>query len=238
MPVTVKLILVRHGHVEGIDPPRFRGRWDLELSPRGECEARATAARIAGRWQPTHLYTSPLRRARQTAQAIAQATDLTSVVLDELSDLDYGAWQGLTYDETRAKWPVEMDCWLHAPHLALIPNGETLQDVAARATRTFANLARRHPDETIVVVAHETVNRVLLLHVLELSLARFWGIPQATGAINVISADHTSAEVQTMNDVHHLERIDVGGHGTRHFLSRRASRSRSLARPSDTDRSS
>ena len=131
----MELILVRHGHVEGIEPPRFRGRQDLALTPRGEREASATAARIAGRWKPSRMYTSPLRRTRQTAEAIRAATGLSPVERDAFIDINYGEWHGHTYDEVRERWSAEFDLWMQAPHLTLIPQGETLQEIAARATR-------------------------------------------------------------------------------------------------------
>ena len=67
-----KILLTRHGHVEGIKPERFRGREPLVLTAQGRAEAEAVARRIAGAWQPSHIYTSPMGRCVQTAEAIAR----------------------------------------------------------------------------------------------------------------------------------------------------------------------
>jgi phosphoserine phosphatase len=71
--IVTKILLVRHGHVEGIKPERFRGRADLPLTAGGRAEAERTAGRIASAWRPTTIYTSPLSRAVATGAAIASA---------------------------------------------------------------------------------------------------------------------------------------------------------------------
>src|ERR1700716_3867661 len=93
-----RIVLVRHGQVPGIIPERFRGRANLELTDRGLAEARATATRIAQSWRPTIVYTSPMHRCVMTGQFIAERCHVPALVLDDLNDVDYGAWQGKTCD--------------------------------------------------------------------------------------------------------------------------------------------
>src|SRR5437762_6946036 len=119
-----KLILVRHGHVEGISPERFRGRAELPLTDTGRREAEATAARIAANWRPAAVYTSPLGRCVETGAAIGKAVGLTPSVVLRLNDIDYGDWQELTRDEAYARWPAEIDLWYAHPDWAAIPGGE------------------------------------------------------------------------------------------------------------------
>ncbi len=128
-----KIILVRHGHVEGISPERFRGRVDLMLTTEGRRQAEVTAHRIRATWRPAAVFTSPLSRCRATAAAIATPLGLTPRPLGGLIDIDYGQWQGLTPDEVRARWPGLLETWYRAPDWAAIPGGETLQDVLVRA---------------------------------------------------------------------------------------------------------
>ena len=99
-----KLILVRHGHVEGISPERFRGRAELPLTDTGRREAEATAARIAANWRPAAVYTSPLGRCVETGAAIGKAVGLTPSVVLRLNDIDYGDWQG--FDAGRGICPL------------------------------------------------------------------------------------------------------------------------------------
>ena len=104
-----KIILVRHGHVEGILPERFRGRADLPLTVEGRRQADATARRIHKSWTPTAVYTSPLSRARATAEAIGKPAGLSPTSHDGLMDIDYGSWQGLTPDQVKTRWPEALD---------------------------------------------------------------------------------------------------------------------------------
>ncbi|TLY56626.1 MAG: histidine phosphatase family protein [Gammaproteobacteria bacterium] len=98
-----RIILVRHGHVEGISPERFRGRRDVDLSELGARQARGTAQRIAQQWRPLIVYTSPLRRCLQTAEAIAAACGISAAIRDDLTDLHYGDWEWRTHEEVRAQ---------------------------------------------------------------------------------------------------------------------------------------
>ena len=97
-----KILLTRHGHVEGITPERFRGREPLELTARGREEAAAVAARIAGAWRPSKIYTSPMGRCVATGAAIARACGAPAEICADLNDIDYGAWQFKTFDAAKA----------------------------------------------------------------------------------------------------------------------------------------
>jgi phosphohistidine phosphatase SixA len=92
-----KIILIRHGHVGGIKPERFRGRVDLALTDRGRAEARAVAKRVASLWLPARIYVSPMRRCAETGGAIAEACGVEVVTMDDLNDIDYGVWQWRSY---------------------------------------------------------------------------------------------------------------------------------------------
>ena len=199
-----KLILIRHDHVEGISPERFRGRAELPLTETGHREADATAKRIAASWRPAAVYTSPLGRCVETGAAIGKALGLAPSVVLRLNDIDYGEWQGLTTDEARARWPGEIDTWHRHPDWAAIPGGESLQEVLARAVAALREVVRRHPDGTVVLVAHDSVNRVLLLHTLELPLSRYWHIKQNPCAINEIDFGEDGFVILSVNQTGHL----------------------------------
>jgi phosphoserine phosphatase len=93
------MILVRHGQTEWNRVERFRGRADVPLNETGLRQAVLTAERIACSWHPVAVYSSPLSRAQQTAQATARQFDLSVEVNEGLADIDYGKWQGLTPEE-------------------------------------------------------------------------------------------------------------------------------------------
>ena len=199
-----KLILARHGHVEGISPERFRGRAELPLTELGRREAEMTAARIAASWRPAAIYTSPMGRCVATGAAIAKPLGLAPSAILRLNDIDYGDWQGLTRDEARARWPAELDLWYAHPDWAAIPNGESLQQVLTRAVAALRDIVRRHPDDTVVLVSHDSVNRVLLLHALELPLSRYWRFRQSPCCINELDLGADGFTILGINQTDHL----------------------------------
>jgi phosphoserine phosphatase len=199
-----KIILVRHGHVEGISPERFRGRADLALTQTGLRQAEATARCIEASWTPAALYASPLSRCRTTAEAIGRPFGLTPTLLPGLMDIDYGEWQGLTPHEVRRKWPDTLDTWYRAPDWAAIPSGESLQDVLARTVAALRDVIGRHPKETVVLVGHDSVNRIILLHALDLPLSRYRRLGQDPCAINEIDFSAGEFTVRSVNEIYHL----------------------------------
>jgi broad specificity phosphatase PhoE len=199
-----EIVLIRHGDVNWHHPERFRGRAELELSDLGRRQARAAALLIATTWRPDAIYTSPLGRCRNTAAAIAGAVRLAAEPLEGLADIDYGVWQGLTREEAARRWPQEIDLWFRAPHLAAIPGGETLASLLARTSAALHELLRRHPTATLVIVGHDSVNRVLLLHALGLPLAGYWHLQQDPCGINSLSFADDRFVIRSLNETRHL----------------------------------
>ena len=204
-----KILLVRHGHVEGIEPERFRGREPLELTTLGRAEAAAVAKRIAGRWQPGKIYTSPMGRCVKTADAIAKICGIGVENCDDLNDLDYGAWQFKAFAQAQAEHPALFAAWFATPHLVRFPNGESLQDLAARTANAVRLMLARHPDDTVVLVGHDSVNRALLLQFLGLPLASYWRIEQDPCCVNEIDVADGQNCVLRLNETHHLDGISV-----------------------------
>jgi broad specificity phosphatase PhoE len=202
-----KIILTRHGHVEGIKPERFRGREPLQLTERGAAEAVALAQRIAARWRPSHIYTSPMGRCIATAAAIARATGVTAKTCEDLNDIDYGAWQFKTFAEAKARDAALFAAWFASPQLVRFPDGESLQDLAARTANALRMVLARHPDETVVLVGHDSVNRALLLQLLEQPLSAYWRLTQEPCCINEIDVSGAGVCVRSINETQHLEAV-------------------------------
>jgi probable phosphoglycerate mutase len=200
-----KIILTRHGHVEGITPERFRGRLELPLTETGQRQADITATRIASVWRPVAIYTSPMGRTIATGTAIGARLGLEVQPDPRLNDIDYGAWQGLTPEDARSRWPEEVETWYRAPHLASIPGGETLQAVLARVAAALQEILRRHPNDVVVLVGHDSVNRVILLHALDMSLSRYWCLKQDPCAINEMNFADDMFIIRTINETWHLQ---------------------------------
>jgi phosphoserine phosphatase len=200
----IRIILVRHGHVDWLAPERFRGRAELPLSDLGRRQAQAAAEYIAAGWKPEAIYTSPLGRCRETGAVIAARFPLEPQPVEGLCDIDYGAWQGLTRKEAEERWPDEIELWFRAPHLTLIPGGENLAAVLSRATAALRDVLRHHPDETVVLVGHDSVNRVLLLFALELPLSRYWRLRQDPCGVSELLFDNGLFIIGSINQTQHL----------------------------------
>jgi broad specificity phosphatase PhoE len=199
-----KIILTRHGHVEGIKPERFLGRAEVPLTARGKAEAAVTAKRIAGQWRPAAVYTSPMGRCVETGQLIAQACGVTAEAIKGLQDFDYGNWQWKSHDEVRKGWPGLYSEWFTVPHLVRIPNGESLQDLVARTADGLRFVLDRHPDDVVVLVGHDSVNRALLLQLLDQPLSAFWRLSQEPCALNEVDIKAGQVRVRRINEIEHL----------------------------------
>ena len=203
-----KVILVRHGHVEGIHPPRFRGREDLPLTRRGHVEALAVARRIAEKWRPTSVYTSPLSRCVVTGEAIAAACHIQSRPIEQLNDIDYGTWRMKSHDEMAASDPELFATWFNAPHLMRFPQGDSLQDLVSRSADAVRLALELHADETVVFVSHDSVNRALLLQFADLPLRSYWRLAQAPCCINEIEVANRDVRILAINETSHLDGLD------------------------------
>ncbi|MFO1159987.1 MAG: histidine phosphatase family protein [Reyranellaceae bacterium] len=200
-----KILLTRHGHVEGIRPERFRGRAELKLTEQGLAEAGALAARVARHWKPVKIYTSALQRCVVTGAMIAKATGVEATPLDGLMDIDYGAWQMRTHEEVEREAPEAFRLWRTTPQRVRFPGGESLQDVMARTSDVLRTVLERHATDTVVLVGHDSVNRAILMQLLDMPLAAYARLTQDPCTLNEIEVSAAGdARIQRINDTSHL----------------------------------
>lgn len=202
-----KILLIRHGHVEGIKPERFRGRADVPLTDRGIAEAKAVARHIASTWRPTKVYTSPMKRCIDTGGAIAQACHVDSEVLTDLNDIDYGLWQWRAYEEVQRTEPQLFTIWFATPQFMRFPMGESLQELVARGANALRLVIEHHSEHTIVLVGHDSVNRAMLLQLLDQPLSAYWRLEQEPCCVNEIHVAERRVRVIRMNETGHLAGI-------------------------------
>lgn len=148
-----RLCLIRHGETDWNAGRRIQGQLDIPLSALGHAQARATANALKGEGFAA-IYTSDLRRARQTAEATAHLARLPLLIDTGFRERHYGIFQGLTYEECEARHPAA-----YARHKARDPRfvpegGESLLDFAARLAVAFAAVVERHPQESIAIFTH------------------------------------------------------------------------------------
>ena len=200
----MRIILVRHGQTTWNKEDRVRGQTEVPLDDTGLAQAEATAVRVIGDFKPAAVFCSPLRRAVQTAEAIAQKAGVSAQPVAGLNDLHFGQWQGLAVTEVRQRWPEMARAWFEAPHTVRFPAGESLDILRDRGMAAVRQIADRHPDQDVVIVGHMVVNRVLLLATLGLDNSHYWRIGQDTCAINVIEWRDSAFYIHSINDTCHL----------------------------------
>jgi broad specificity phosphatase PhoE len=202
----VTVILVRHGETEWNRREIFRGRADVELNERGREQAKALGAALDRRSIDV-VYSSPLSRAVETAEAITGPHGMSVEIEDAFIDFHYGTWQGLPHDEVRQRYPDMYHDWVERPHTVRMDGGESLRMVRRRAMQALMRVVDRHQDETVVVVAHRVVNKVMLCAVLELDNSHFWRIRQDTCALNVFEWSDGRFLIRLLNDTCHLKHV-------------------------------
>lgn len=196
-----RLLLVRHGETEWNSDVIYRGRAEVVLSETGRLQAERLGARLAAE-RVTALYSSPLIRAKETAEAVARHTGCAVQVLEDLNDLDCGEWQGLSDPEVKARYPEERRLWLSAPHLVTLPGGESLADVSARVCRVL-EVALRH-DGVVVLVSHRVVHKVAICSLLGLDNSHFWDIRLDLAGITEFECTARRRVLVRHNETSHL----------------------------------
>ena len=200
----MKLILARHGETAWNAEGRYQGQEDIPLSATGEAQARALGERLRG-VRIDRAVASPLSRALRTAQLALR--DRASMLHTDagLMEIAHGEWEGLLAHEIGARDPERLRAWREAPHEVLMPQGESLQHVLDRAWPALARASDGLAgDDTLLVVAHDAVNRVLLCKVLGLPLPRLWSFRQAPTTLNLLEGpDVEHLDVVRLNDCAH-----------------------------------
>ena len=205
-----RIVVVRHGQTAwnaGAGEERFRGRTDLPLDGHGLAQAQAVGEWLAS--EPiAALYSGPLKRARQTLAPLADARGLPLQVHEGLIDISYGRFQGLTHAEALAAYPDLYRLWRSMPGQVRFPDGEALEDIQTRLHAFLAEVTGTHAGQTVVVVGHEIVNKVLACTLLGLDLDHIWRIRQETAGIDVFQQEGDRWLTLALNDTCHL--ADVG----------------------------
>lgn len=228
-----RLWVLRHGQTEMSVKKQFSGLSDPELTSHGHEQARRAAAYVAGQLAggaggsagPVAIYSSPLKRTRQTAEAVAEAlaTSPRVHVTEALIEMNFGDWEGRTFAEVMDEFPLEHDaCFWDSS--AAPSGGESPDDVLARVRPFLRDVARNHPGEDVVLVSHVTPIKSILRHALCASGALYRTLHLDLAGLSVIEifpdgsngsggevgvnnkgSNKDSAVVRRVNDTHFLD---------------------------------
>jgi alpha-ribazole phosphatase len=190
--------LIRHAEPDASVHGRCYGSLDTGLSPAGREQAAHLAARLIA--EPfTALYSSPRRRATETAEAIAMPHGLAIAILPDFRELDFGDFEGRTYDDIAATHPDLYRQWMETPTQVQFPNGESFAQMRERVLGAYRAVRARHDGQTIGLVAHGGVARIVLADALGVPDGNIFRIAQRYGALNLIRHLGEFPSVETIN---------------------------------------
>lgn len=213
--MTLHLYLLRHGQTAMSRENVFCGRGlNPELTDEGAAMARAFAAvyRDLG-WSA--IYASPLVRATATAQPLAKMLGLPIEERDDLAEIDYGAWDGLSDEVVAGRWHDEHERWRADPAWNPPTGGETAIALARRMARVVEEITLRHRDGNVLVVSHKASIRVLLCELLGVDVGRFryrFGCP--VGSVSIVAFGPHGPLAEAVADRSHLSADLRGLKGT------------------------
>lgn len=198
--------LVRHGATDAnVRRPRILqgSGLNLQLNEIGRREAAAVGRLLSG-IIVQHVYTSPLERAVETARVIAAQHELEIRRIQSLKECNVGKWEGKDWKSIRRAYPIAYRSFMENPAENPYLDGESYGDVLDRMKAAIQKLLTAHAGQSIVVVAHNIINRVYLANLLGLELGKSKEIPQSNGCVNVIRHRNGRTELLTLNALFHL----------------------------------
>ncbi|MBI5676312.1 MAG: histidine phosphatase family protein [Nitrospirae bacterium] len=204
--MVTKIYLIRHGETEGAETKRYKGHMDVPLSANGIEQIKRVAGYLAEAESLNALYCSDLSRAIKSAEIIAEPYGLKPVILPGLRERNFGLWEGMSFDEIKAKWPDAFNAWANNPLEFSPMNGESTIEVRDRAIKAFEKILSQRIEHipptqpspsrgegkgeggisTIAIVSHGGINRVILCHLLGIPLENIFRIEQDFAALNLI----------------------------------------------------
>jgi probable phosphoglycerate mutase len=183
---------------------RFSGTGDAELTDVGLAQAAAAASRLATS-PATVVVSSPLGRARQTADAVGSVLGVEVEVDEGFQETDFGDWEGYTFAEVRERWPRELDAWLADTSVAP-PFGESFDATTTRVRQARDRVLAKHGGKTVVIVSHVTPIKTLLRLALDAPPSSLYRMHLDLACLSEVQwfADGP-AVVRSMNDTHHVD---------------------------------
>ncbi|WP_088225436.1 alpha-ribazole phosphatase [Desulfosporosinus sp. FKB] len=195
-----KLIyLVRHGDIGLGSEKRYIGQTDLPLSPLGLKQA----SLLKDMFSPIsfdNIFCSDLMRAQQTAKIIAVPRPAAPILCPEFRELNMGDWEGKTFSEIRTKFPKEFAERGQTIANFVPPRGESFTDCSKRVLPAFEWLMKS-AGNTILIIAHAGVNRIIICHVLGMPLENVFQLEQSYGSVNLLCHDSCGYRLNYMNNL-------------------------------------
>ncbi|MFJ2433544.1 bifunctional RNase H/acid phosphatase [Streptomyces anulatus] len=201
------LVLLRHGETALTPEKRFSGSGgtDPELSATGRGQAERAAEHFAALGTVQEIVSSPLRRCRETAAAVAGRLGLDVHIDEGLRETDFGAWEGLTFGEVRERYADDLTAWLASPDTAPTGGGESFAEVAERVAAARDRIVARYAGRTVLLVTHVTPIKTLVRLALGAPPEALFRMELSAASISTVAHyGDGNASVRLLNDTSHL----------------------------------
>jgi alpha-ribazole phosphatase/probable phosphoglycerate mutase len=189
---------MRHGQPEEHIQGRCYGNLDVNLSECGERQV-VEKLKLLRSLAPRIIYTSPAKRASASARRVAGELKLPIQMADDLREINFGAFEGLTFDEIQRKYPAEYTFWMENPTEIRFPGGEGFDDLRTRVHAFLTGMLEIHRAQTVLAVAHAGVNRVILAKALGLPASNIFRIDQSHAGISIVDYFESTTLVRLVN---------------------------------------
>lgn len=201
--MTNTIYIVRHGQTEWNLLGKTQGHGNSDLTPKGIEQAGLLADSMT-KYPIDYIYSSDLGRAYQTAEIIGNKLSIEVEKTEALREMNFGTWEGRIIKDIIEEDPELYKMWRNEPHLAKIPQGETLSQIKERTDAFIKEINEKYDGKHIVLVTHSLCARIMLLSFLDSDVKNIYRINQANTALNIIELRDYGPVVMKMNDTTHI----------------------------------
>ncbi|WP_297430766.1 histidine phosphatase family protein, partial [Clostridium sp.] len=199
-----KLYLIRHGETEWNKLGKFQGCVDIDLSQEGIKQAYYLSEKFGSNFD--FIYSSPLKRALETANIIASNKGIRPVILEDIREINFGEWEGLTIKEIAKNYPDEFSIWQNDKLIAPICGGDlSLKNAVERSKNTIIPLIEKHNNKNILVVAHGGIIKATLIGLFNWDMTMYHKINLGNTSVCQINFNsNLKPSIVSINDTSHL----------------------------------
>ena len=200
-----KIFIVRHSQTSGNSALKYFGITDVELNEEGINQAGLISKRLE-KESVRRIYSSSLKRAFKTAEIIAKPHRISVELKEDLKEINFGNWEGLSFQEIQRSYPYEFSEWQNNIMGFKMPQGESILELKGRVETAFNEILNSAIENNVVIVTHGGPIRIMLSNILSPNALKtvFWKIKQDNAALNIIENTDNIQIISLMNDTSHL----------------------------------
>lgn len=199
--MSTKVILIRHGETDWSYQKKYCGFSDIDLNEKGRQQARELHKRL-NKEKINEVYSSDMKRTLQFAEIVFKDVPIKEMV--GLRELNFGIFEGLTYQDLMKKYPQTYGKWLEKPLNIAVPQGESLHSMAQRVRKALRRIVSHNSNKTVAVFTHGGPIKVIACDILKLGLQGIWKIEEELASISIIEFIEGRGKIHVLNDISYL----------------------------------